>query len=112
MTETQRRHTDPESFLTPELLERLEHVGRGTYTGADRRQSECLGADDTTDVCAGPVELRTPMSGTGISYPRCERHFELRLDLQDRLSRDYPDSSQPPAWFDPSNAGERWDDDY
>ena len=71
-------------------------------------REECLGSDDTDEVCAGPVELRTPMSPTGISYPRCE----LRLDLEDRLRRDYPDSAEPPSWFDPSYAGETWDDDY
>jgi hypothetical protein len=35
-----------------------------------------------------------------------------RLDLEDRLRTDYPDTATPPEWFDPANAGEHWDEDY
>lgn len=75
--------------------------------------TECLGYSDTRpDECKGAVEYRMSMSATGISYPRCDKHFSERLDTQERLRRDYPDSSTPPAWFDSSYAGECWDDDY
>ena len=61
--------------------------------------------------CAGAVEFRLPLSGTGRSFPRCDRHWADRLDEQERISRDYPDSPLAPAWFDPMAAGERWDEE-
>jgi hypothetical protein len=74
---------------------------------------------ETAEECiaAGPdwvgrVELRMALSGTGIPYPRCDGHWSTRLDLEQRLRRDYPDTDTPPAWFDGANAGERWNDDY
>lgn len=70
---------------------------------------ECL---DGPRDCAGAVEYRTPLSGTGRSFPRCDAHWEKRLDTQERINRDYPDSPAAPRWFDPSYAGEHWDEDY
>lgn len=64
------------------------------------------------DECAGQTEYRMALSGTGTSFPRCDHHWAIRLDHEEKLRRDYPDSSVPPPWFDPANAGERWDDDY
>jgi hypothetical protein len=63
------------------------------------------------DDCEGLVEYRTPLSSTGRSFPRCAAHWEARLDAQQRISEDYPDSPVAPPWFDPAAAGERWDDD-
>ena len=67
----------------------------------------CL--DDHKGDCEGAVELRTPLSATGTPFPRCDRHWDQRLDEQDRINRLYP-SSQPDD-FDPLYAGERWDED-
>lgn len=67
---------------------------------------------DDPNRCDGAVHYRAPLSATGEPYPRCERHWSLRLQLEDRLRADYPDSDTPPAWFDPTAAGERWDSDY
>ena len=68
---------------------------------------------DAGEDCKGPVEYRMPLSGTGRSFPRCDKHWSDRLDTQDRLRRDYGvDSDVPPVGFDPADAGERWDDDY
>lgn len=61
--------------------------------------------------CSGPVELRASLTGTGVPMKRCEKHQSDRLDLEDRLRRDYPDSDTPPSWFDPTYAGESWNDD-
>jgi hypothetical protein len=61
--------------------------------------------------CSGAVEYRLPLSGTGRSFPRCERHWNERLDAQEEISSRYPDSPLPPADFDPSYAGERWDEE-
>ncbi|MGH3994723.1 MAG: hypothetical protein ACRDSN_19950 [Pseudonocardiaceae bacterium] len=71
---------------------------------------ECVN-DADPDGCAGPVEYRTALSGSGESFPRCDKHWEIRLDTEQRLRQDYPDSPNPPDWFDPANAGEHWDSD-
>lgn len=72
---------------------------------------KCL--DDYGDGdCRGKVEYRMPLSATGKSFPRCDKHWGIRLDKQERLDRDYPDSPFAPSWFDPMNAGEHWDEDY
>lgn len=73
-------------------------------------QLECLDGHD--GECAGAVEYRMPLSGTGRSFPRCAHHWSRRLDRQEEIDRRYPDSPCPPAGFDPSYAGERWDEDY
>jgi hypothetical protein len=73
-------------------------------------QVECLEAHE--GGCAGGVEYRYPLSGTGKSFPRCDKHWEARLDAQEAINRRYPDSPFAPADFDPTYAGERWDDDY
>jgi len=51
-----------------------------------------------------------PLSATGKSFPRCDRHWEIRLDKQDEIYKRYP--RQAPRDFDPLDAGERWDEDY
>lgn len=71
---------------------------------------ECLDNNPLLSKCEGSTEYREPLSGTGISYPRCEFHWDMRLDLQDQINDRYP--SQQPADFDPMYAGERWDEDY
>lgn len=71
---------------------------------------ECL--DGREGGCEGAVEYRYPLSGTGRSFPRCDKHWAARLDVQEGINRRYPDSPFAPAGFDPSYAGERWDDDY
>lgn len=70
----------------------------------------CLNAHE--GGCEGAVEYRPPLSGTGKSFPRCDRHWDERLDRQAEIDRRYPDSPIPPADFDPTYAGERWNDDY
>ena len=58
--------------------------------------------------CSGPIEYRHPLSSTGRSFPRCEAHWEQRLDEQARIDRRYPQTA--PADFDPLAAGEVWDE--
>jgi hypothetical protein len=69
---------------------------------------ECLN-DRGGGTCRGPVEYRMPLSGTGRSFPRCELHWEERLAEQERIDARYPTFA--PSNFDPSYAGERWDED-
>lgn len=71
---------------------------------------ECLDGGEEMIGCKGPVELRYPLSPTGIWYPRCDEHYEQRLEQQDKINERYP--FHEPADFDPLYAGERWDDDY
>lgn len=65
---------------------------------------------DSGPDCAGAVEYRMPLSGTGRSFPRCDSHWEERLRVQDGINRRYP--AQPPSDWDPAHAGEHWDEDY
>lgn len=69
--------------------------------------SDCIDYDKT---CDGPVEYRHPLSGTGRSFPRCEKHWDERLEKQEEIDNKYPYNA--PSDFDPSYAGERWDDEY
>jgi hypothetical protein len=73
---------------------------------------ECINSHpDSPSECRGPVELRTPLSATGTPFPRCDFHWDKRLTLEDELRVNYPDSPIPPNWFDPTVAGERWNED-
>ena len=70
---------------------------------------ECLG---NPEECVGPVELRGAPDGR--SWPRCVFHDQQRWDSYNdpnSIER-YANSDVPPSWFDPTLAGERWDDDY
>jgi hypothetical protein len=73
-------------------------------------EAECMNRHE--GGCSGPVEYRMPLSGTGRSFPRCDGHWAERLDVQEGIDRRYPDSPFPPADFDPTYAGETWDNDY
>jgi hypothetical protein len=65
---------------------------------------ECLehGAD-----CVGEVEYRHPLSGTGRSFPRCEYHWDKRLDKQDEFNRRDADARK----VNYLDAGERYYED-
>jgi hypothetical protein len=77
----------------------------------DEEELKCL--DTPSGGCSGSVEMRYPLSGTGKSFPRCNAHWEKRLDKQEEINQRYaPFSDVPPADFDPTYAGERWEDDY
>lgn len=69
---------------------------------------KCL---DGPAECRGAVKLRMPLSGSGEPFARCDGHWSKRLDLQDRIRRDYPDSDVAPAWFSEADAGERWNEE-
>ena len=65
------------------------------------------GADD----CGGTIEYRDALSSTGVRFARCDNHWEARLHEQERINDRYPDSPIPPSDFDPSYAGESWNDE-
>lgn len=66
---------------------------------------------DEAGGCDGPVEYRMPLSSSGRAFPRCESHWQDRLKRQEEINERYPDSPIAPSWFDPSAAGERWNED-
>ena len=59
--------------------------------------------------CKGAVEYRMPLSGTGTAFPRCDKHWEDRLEVQRGIDERYP--VHAPSDFDPAYAGESWDED-
>ena len=74
---------------------------------------KCL--DSTHGGCAGEVYPRPALSGSGLTYVRCDKHFD---DYAQRVGpkiaetrRRYPDTDVPPSWFDETAAGERWNED-
>jgi len=71
--------------------------------------TRCL--DEGRGHCEGQVEYRMPLSATGRSFPRCEHHWNLRLDEQEKINDRYPNSDLAPADFDPAYAGERWNEE-
>ena len=74
-------------------------------------EQDCL--DYGRTPCQGQVEYRMPLSGTGRAFPRCEKHWEERLDEQERIERTYHvNSPAPPPGYDYLDAGEYWDEDY
>jgi hypothetical protein len=66
---------------------------------------ECL---DGPRDCAGPVEYRMTPDRHDRAFPRCEAHFEKRLAQAERNLELM--SPTPARWFDPSYAGESWDE--
>lgn len=71
---------------------------------------ECLD-DADFDGCSGAIEYRTPLSATGRSFPRCDKHWAERVEREEELRRRYPET--PPADWSPLDAGEAWgEDDY
>lgn len=78
------------------------------YDVPEPEELECLDRHQHGHTCTGKVEMRYPLSGTGKSFPRCEGAWEKRLKKQQEINERYPDSPTPPAWFDPSYAGEEW----
>jgi hypothetical protein len=69
----------------------------------------CLRSGGKTP-CSGEVSIR--YSDLGAEIPECEFHMDESYARIDEIRSRYPDSPIAPAWFDPSAAGERWDDDY
>ena len=71
---------------------------------------EILCMDRHDAPCSGAIEYRMSLSGTGMSYPRCDYHWDARLTHEEGIRNRYP--YHAPSDFDPSYAGETWGDDY
>jgi hypothetical protein len=66
----------------------------------------CLREGDGT-ACKGEITYRYSTLGTAI--PECTTHMRASWDRLDEISERYPE--QAPADFDPTYAGEQWDED-
>ena len=72
-------------------------------------EPRCLSEGSSTP-CEGVVEYR---SLDGLKFwPRCDLHFDIRLEDYENSIEKYANSDVAPSWFDPADAGERWEDDY
>jgi len=70
---------------------------------------ECLDWRRNENECAGEVEFRMPLSGTGRSFPRCDKHWKARLVRQAEIEARYPQHA--PSDWSPLDAGESWEED-
>lgn len=74
--------------------------------------SDCMNWETNEDGdCGGRVEERLSRSGLTVSI-KCENCYNKLQERLDEIDRQYPDSDIPPAWFDPTYAGESWNGDY
>lgn len=61
--------------------------------------------------CKGKVEYHlNPDRDDFKPFPRCEYHQTKRLEQAQKNLELLSDCE--PAWFDPANAGEHWNEDY
>ncbi len=74
--------------------------------------TDCLDYGHPDRPCAGTVAYHSVDPGRAGAFPRCERHWGDRLDSRENSLERYENSDVAPDWFDPTYAGERWDDDY
>lgn len=82
-----------------------DHPADSAFWGYEPGDLTCLDCG-TTDG----VEYRTtPDRADGRAWPRCEACFRKRLAQAEHNLELLSDV--PPAWFDPSAAGERWSED-
>ena len=77
--------------------------------------TDCIEHNNPAE-CEGEVGMYSALSGSGIAYPRCEKGYQEYVERvqprMDEVRERYPDSPFAPSWFDPTYAGESWDDDY
>lgn len=67
-------------------------------------RSACI---EHNNDCNGDVEYRTPLSGTGKAFPRCEFHWDRRLAKQEEFNQRDADARN----VDYLDAGERYEED-
>jgi hypothetical protein len=72
---------------------------------------EVLRCLEANNYCDGPVEYRMALRATGVSFPRCQRHWQKRLEIQEGINARYPDQGPAEAGAVGPYAGERPDED-
>jgi len=68
---------------------------------------KCLNRNGSTP-CQGDVYERPSLTGTGKWIARCDFHYDLRVQEEDKRTRAGVYDVNPPEWFDPAAAGETW----
>ncbi len=76
-----------------------------TYGPQYLAASECL---ELGEDCHGRVEYHA-MPDSLTTYPRCEAHWVRRLERYEGSIEQAAGSDSPPAWYDPTYAGESWE---
>jgi hypothetical protein len=76
------------------------------HENIEHAQREVLECVNGPDGCSGPAALRAPLPGALRGFPRCEQHYQERLELETDLGRRYP--TLPPRDWSPADAGETW----
>lgn len=77
----------------------------------DSIRNEALRCLQEGPDCQGEVEMFiSPDRHDMKAFPRCQFHIQQRLESAEKTMELLSDV--PPDWFDPSYAGERWDEDY
>ena len=67
-------------------------------TNTETETLECL--DDYGDgECSGPIEFHSIDPGRTKAFPRCQRHWNRRLDARENSIEKYENSDVPPPWF-------------
>lgn len=61
--------------------------------------------------CRGAVERWWNGDPEGKTWPRCEKHQRAREARKANSMEQYANCINPPSWFDPSYAGEQWNED-
>lgn len=78
----------------------------------DSRDWECIDAREDLASCQGEVFPRSSLTGV-TTTERCEHHYAQYVERTqprlDEINRRYPERA--PADFDPTYAGERWDEE-
>ena len=73
-------------------------------------RGQCMDERDDSP-CQGPVAYHSVDPGRATAVERCAKHWADRLDRMSNSVERYANSDLAPSWFDPSFAGERWDDE-
>ena len=104
-----RERREAERAEEAEREARRQRIIEAEEQAAAEEDDEGLECLDHDEHCAGRVEYRHALSATGKSFPRCEFHWEERLESQAEIQRKYGGVAAP-AGFDPGYAGESWDE--
>lgn len=80
-------------------------------TAAEDNERKCLDRSKEGHTCQGPVSGRESNAGTGTIIWRCALGHGASYEFAQQVRKRYPDSPVAPDWFDPADAGERWDEE-
>lgn len=76
------------------------------------KEEKCLRSIGNPEEAAKCVGVVAGWESTTTMIYECEYHTRKSIEFRQGVRERYPDSPIPPSDFDPTYAGERWDDDY